>query len=167
MSLMCRMSLLCRLSTVDKDVGCRSVVIVVSTSICVVVIVSTKMSIVIIMSTINFNVIIMSTRKVNVIIMSTKNPNVIIGSTRNPNVIIGSTRKTQCHIPVDKKKSCRPLALLRMPFGNSGAPAACDRITQAIVRHMKASGYPAFVGYLDDFFLIVHRKKGENPVTGE
>ena len=56
---------------------------------------------------------------------------------------------------------------LRMPFGNSGAPAAFDRITQAIVRHMKASGYPAFVGYLDDFFLIVHRKKGENPVTGE
>eukprot|EP00976_Prorocentrum_cordatum_P060258 1175821-Prorocentrum_minimum.AAC.1 len=56
---------------------------------------------------------------------------------------------------------------LRMPFGNSGAPAAFDRITQAIVRHMKASGYPAFVGYLDDFFLIAHRKKGENPTTGE
>ena len=56
---------------------------------------------------------------------------------------------------------------LRMPFGNSGAPAAFDRITQAIVRHMKASGYPAFVGYLDDFFLIAHRKKGDNPTIGE
>jgi hypothetical protein len=41
-----------------------------------------------------------------------------------------------------------------MPFGNSGAPAAFDRITQALVRLMKAEGHTAFVGYLDDFWLL-------------
>jgi len=43
---------------------------------------------------------------------------------------------------------------LRMPFGNSGAPAAFDRITQAVVRLMKSKGHTAFVGYLDDFWLM-------------
>ena len=49
---------------------------------------------------------------------------------------------------------------LRMPFGNRGAPAAFDRITQAVVRRMKADGYPSFVGYLDDFLLVVQRTVG-------
>lgn len=43
---------------------------------------------------------------------------------------------------------------LRMPFGNSGAPAAFDRITQAVVRLFKAAGHTAVVGYLDDFWLL-------------
>ena len=43
---------------------------------------------------------------------------------------------------------------LRMPFGNSGAPAAFDRITQAIVRLVKSKGHNSFVGYLDDFWLL-------------
>jgi hypothetical protein len=41
-----------------------------------------------------------------------------------------------------------------MPFGNSGAPAAFDGITQALVRLMKAEGHTAFVGYLDDCWLL-------------
>jgi hypothetical protein len=46
---------------------------------------------------------------------------------------------------------------LRMPFGNSGAPAAFDRITQAIVRLQKAKGQNAFVGYLDDFWMLTRQ----------
>ena len=46
---------------------------------------------------------------------------------------------------------------IRMPFGNRGAPAAFGRITQAIVRLFKSRGYPAFVGYLDDFWLLVNK----------
>ena len=41
-----------------------------------------------------------------------------------------------------------------MPFGNSGAPAAFDGITQDLVRLMKAEGHTAFVEYLDDFWLL-------------
>ena len=48
---------------------------------------------------------------------------------------------------------------LRMPFGNSGAPAAFDRITQAVVRLMKARGRTSFVGYLDDFWLLARPPK--------
>lgn len=44
---------------------------------------------------------------------------------------------------------------LRMPFGSRGAPAAFDRITQALVRLFKSWGFPSFVGYLDDFWLMV------------
>ena len=44
---------------------------------------------------------------------------------------------------------------LRMPFGSKGAPAAFDRITQVIVRSFKAWGFNAFIGYLDDFWLMV------------
>lgn len=46
---------------------------------------------------------------------------------------------------------------IRMPFGNSGAPAAFDRITQAVVRLVKSRGHTAFVGYLDDFWLMTRR----------
>lgn len=44
---------------------------------------------------------------------------------------------------------------LRMPFGNSGCPAAFNRITQAIVRLFKSWGFPSFIGYLDDFWLMI------------
>ena len=47
---------------------------------------------------------------------------------------------------------------LRMPFGNRGAPAAFDPITQAIVRQEKSEGFPSFVGYLDDFWLLINRQ---------
>lgn len=42
----------------------------------------------------------------------------------------------------------------RMPFGTSGAPGTFDRITQAIVRLMKAHGFPSTLGYLDDFWIL-------------
>ena len=43
---------------------------------------------------------------------------------------------------------------LRLPFGNAAAPGVFDRITQAIVRFMKAKGFPATLGYIDDFFVV-------------
>ena len=53
---------------------------------------------------------------------------------------------------------------LRMPFGNSGAPAAFDRITQAIVRHMKAGGYvPSLCGILGRFLPYCAQEEGREP----
>ena len=50
---------------------------------------------------------------------------------------------------------------LRMPFGNTDAPAAFERrITQAIVRHLKASGYPCVLGYLDEFLIKSVGRRG-------
>ena len=43
----------------------------------------------------------------------------------------------------------------RTPFGTNGAPAMFDRITQAVVRMMKAHGFPSTLGYLDDFWVLV------------
>jgi hypothetical protein len=43
---------------------------------------------------------------------------------------------------------------LRLPFGNRAAPGVFDRITQALVRCMRARGFPATLGYIDDFFVV-------------
>jgi hypothetical protein len=43
----------------------------------------------------------------------------------------------------------------RMPFGLCTAPGMADRLTSAIVRHMKSKGFTV-VGYLDDFLIIAN-----------
>jgi hypothetical protein len=46
----------------------------------------------------------------------------------------------------------------RMPFGLCTAPGMADRLTSAIVRHMKSKGFTV-VGYLDDFLIIANTQE--------
>jgi hypothetical protein len=48
---------------------------------------------------------------------------------------------------------------LRLPFGNKAAPGIFHRITMAVQRYMRSRGFPATVGYLDDFWLCAATKE--------
>ena len=51
------------------------------------------------------------------------------------------------------EEDARVFVETRMPFGLSPAPGMADRLTSAVVRHMKSKGF-SVVGYLDDFLVI-------------